>query len=148
MHLLDLAGRRARHSWTVLRRQREYLYGGSTAPAAAPPPPTAPRGSTATLHLWLGCLRVCPPAAVRRNRHDCCMRSCPVGFEWLEASCGGIEDPGFARYAPAETAGLCRYGHRPRQAPVAQESRVADARPPLRRLPLGSPPTSAPPPPP
>jgi len=27
-----------------------------------------------------------------------------VGFEWLEASCGGIEDPGLARYAPAEAA--------------------------------------------
>src|SRR5216684_2441245 len=102
MHLLDLAGRRARRSWTVLRRQREYLYGRSTASAAGHPDLTKPRASTATLHLWLGCLKVCHPAAVRRNRHDCCMPSCPVGFEWLEASCGGIEDPGFARYTPAE----------------------------------------------
>src|SRR6266545_4788652 len=108
MHALDLHDRRTSLGWIFPRRQCEHLYCSLIGSGTAYPHLAQPRICTSTLGLGLPWLQVSHPATVRRNRHYCCAWDCPRRIEWLEASTGGIEDPGLAQCTRARTTGLYR----------------------------------------
>src|SRR5215207_1564063 len=108
MHALDLHRWRAWLGWIVPRRQCEHPYCSLIASGTAYPHLAQPRIGTHTLGLGLAWLHVSHAATVRRNRHYCCAWDCPRRIDWLKASTGGIEDPGFAQCTRARTTGLDR----------------------------------------